>query len=193
MIKRYWFWMGMILALVLSGCSQVGGAKIEDTCLVGKWMVESDEVLGRALLPSGAFIPEDLRYKDVMGVVGYAFSEDGVLTFQAVEWSTRFDVVTDKPPSLLVLQLSGVAAADFSVEGDRITVDKVTDDSTSFIAIYDDVEMLNTNKVEEFAPLFFQAARTGQYTCQADTLKITFTDPAGSSQMLTFLRVKPTQ
>lgn len=189
MLKMRWLSVLILLTMSLSACNS---ASIKDECLVGRWMVTSDESLARAMLPPGAFNPDDLAFKGVGGAVGYDFSENGVLTFQAVSWQALFDVKVEQTLMQLLLTSNGTVTAKVDVAGDQITVGEVTQDLSSFIASLDGQEMMNTVKVGEFAPLFIRNAQTGQYQCEGDNLNITYTDPAGVTYKLVFLRVKGT-
>lgn len=187
MVKVRWLSVLLLLGLSLSACSSTG---IKDECLVGRWMVTSDELLARAMLPPGAFNPNDLVFKGVGGAVGYYFSQDGVLTFQTVSWQVLFDVKVEQALMQMIVMSNGTATAKVNVAGDRITVGEVTQDLSSFSANLDGQEMMNTIKVSEFAPLFVKNAQTGQYKCEGDTLNITYTDSTGVTYPLVFLRVK---
>lgn len=189
MVRMRWLSVLLLLSLSLSACSSTN---IKDECLVGRWMVTSDELLARAMLPPGAFNQDDLVFKGVGGAVGYDFSQSGVLTLQTVSWQALFDVKVEQTMMQLLLTSNGTATAKVDVAGDQITVGEVTQDLSGFTASLDGQEMMNTVKVGEFAPLFIKNAKTGQYKCEGDNLNITYTDPAGVTYTLVFLRVKGT-
>ena len=187
MIKMRWLSVLLLLGLLLSACSS---AKIKDECLVGRWMVTSDDVLAKAMLPPESFNLDDMRFTGVEGAAGYYFSQEGILTFQAVQWVAHFDVMVEHILMPLVVAVEGTATAKVSVDGDRITVGEVTQDLTSFTANLDGEEMMTVAGVTNFAPLFMPGAQTGQYKCEGDKLNITFTDQAGITYRLDFLRGK---
>ena len=187
MHKLRWLFMFVLLGLALSACNS---AAIKDECLVGRWMVTSDDVLGKAIVPPESFSLEDMRLQRVGGAVGYHFSADGILTFQAVKWQAHFDVLAERILMPLTLYVDGIATAKVQVVDDRIAIGEVQQDGVSFIATLDGEEMMTSNRVAEFAPLFVPGGKIGQYICQGDKMSITFADASGIAYRLDFLRVK---
>jgi hypothetical protein len=188
MFKMRWLSVLVLFGLLLNACST---AKIKDDCLVGRWMVTSDDVLGKAMLPPESFKLDELKFRGAAGAAGYQFNEDGTLTFLMLQWETHFDVLVDYILMPLVVSANGTATAKVKVNEDQIAVGEVTQDNTSFRTTLADEEMMTENGVSKFAPLFMPGAQTGRYKCEGDHMTITFTDKAGVAFELRFLRVKP--
>lgn len=186
--KIRWLLVILLMSMTLNACSPQ--AKIQDKCLVGNWMVTSDEILARAMLPPGAFTMDDLHFAGVGGGIAYRFSQTGVIAFQAVSWQVKFDVQVEQDIMEMIMSADGTAIAELSVTGDQITVGKVSQDITAFSAYLDGEEMLTALDVNEFAPLFLPNAQTGHYQCEGDSLSITYADQAGVAYTLDFLRIE---
>ena len=188
MKSKPWFFVLLSLALALSAC-QGQSAGIKDSCLVGRWMVTSDDAFGRAMLPAGAFTPDQLKFNNVMSAAAYDIRADGTIRLLALRWTALFDVYVDRTVLPLELTLDGAVDAELQVKGDTLTVGKVIRQGAVFAAYFDDNEMMTSKDVQEFAPLFTPGAQTAQYTCSGDDLTLVMQTPAGGQQTFTLLRV----
>jgi hypothetical protein len=92
----------------------------------------------------------------------------------------------------LLLQINGVGVADYTLEGDQISVTNIQRALINYVAIFDDVEMVNTVKLEDFAPLFVSPYNSARFTCEGDALNLQILNQPNALQ-ISFVRVKPSE
>lgn len=184
-------WLAVILALplALSACSS---PKIKDTCLPGTWLLASEEMFARATIPAGAFEPKTLNFEKAAGFLMYEFSKDGVVSIAADGWASRFGVRVEATLYVLDVQIQGLARGQYSLEGGTIKLDEVDLNEIQYVATLDEEEMMNSQFVREFAPLFVAAYMPVKFACTGDTLSLSFEKIPGVDQPITFVRVKST-
>lgn len=185
-----WLAVILILPLLSSACSSP--PKIQDTCLPGTWLLASDEMYARALIPAGALDPKTLKFEKATGLLVYEFSQDGVVSIATDGWLSRFGARVEATLFVLDVQIDGLARGLYSLEGDTIKLDKVEMNEIRYIAMLDKEEMMNSQYAQEFAPLFVAAYMPVKFTCTEDVLSLSFENIPGVDQPITLARVKTT-
>lgn len=172
-MRKQWFFALLLAALWLTGCS--GKTTIEDSCLVGEWRLSNDRTFAPALLPAGAFAPEELTFLGADGEITYTLGKDGRLTVLANNWQARYAVNSGGVTMALELFLHGKVEAEFSVQGSQLVLGALRSSQIRFMADLDGVAMLDSEKPDEFLPLFVPPYTSAQYECQASLLRLSFT------------------
>jgi hypothetical protein len=190
--KIKWSPVILLLALLASACAggEAPAPKIADNCLLGTWQVTSDETFGRALIPPGAIDPKTLKYKEKDGTVTYTFKDDGTLAFQALPWKSRMDVAEGITLYELILLVEGSAAGDYSLEGETIRTGSLTQNEARFLATLDGEVMMDSDKAQEFLPLFVPPYTYARYTCSGDDLTLEITNLPGVYEPIVLERVR---
>ncbi|MEW5869299.1 MAG: hypothetical protein AB1894_08495 [Chloroflexota bacterium] len=195
MLRKGLFGAVLALALLLSACNGLASTPTPTpvpACIVGLWEVASPEAFARQLLPPGSFDMDTLHFKGAAGAVGYAFSADGVLTVQALNWMGQFDVRDREILYALNLSMVGFASGAYTLEGDTLRVNEVKDSSgISFQAMMDQETMMDSINVQDFAPLFVAPFTVGRITCSETELRLEILNLPTAQEPLVFVRVKP--
>jgi hypothetical protein len=182
----------LLLAFVTSACRKEDAQTQVASCLVGQWVLAGDEAYAWALLPPGAFEAQDLLFKEGIGMLTYTFSDKGDVTLRA-QWAGKFDVKFEQEVLALYLEVDGQGGAKFTEEGDLITVSNLQPSLITHIANFADIEMVNTLKLEDFAPLFTTGYRLARFTCDEKNLRLQILNRPQYEQPITFVRFVPQQ
>jgi len=141
-------------------------------CLEGVWAIRTPEIFYKYSLPPGSFDLTTLTYKDSEGGIGYRFDRKGVLTIEAVGFSGKFDVKDGNGTLPLEIKMNGFASGNYTIDGDTVHMDKVLASEIDYLATYAGEPMMNTNQVDEFAPLFLSPYTTAKFECTSDKLTL---------------------
>jgi hypothetical protein len=188
---RKWMTFVLVMMVFLVGCDGTSKKETEKHCLVGTWMLTTEEAFARAVLPPGSFDPKTLNFEESQGIVSYVF-DGSLVSVQVIQWAARFGVRLDTGLMALDLQISGAGGAEYSLEGDILKIGRIKTEKSAigYTAMLDGEEMVNTMKVEDFAPLFVTPYTSARYVCSEDTLNLEILNLPGA-QPITFVRVKP--
>jgi len=159
------------------------------TCLVGTWSIDDFDSFVRALLPAGAFDDNSLQYDSTQGRILYTFSDDGKVTVKAQHYNTIFNVKVDPADMVLAVTMDGTTTGTYSVNGSRVSIDKVTDDQMAFAAVLDGTTMLSTTKLAEVGPLFVPPNNYADFNCSGDKLSLVIPNLPASVSAITFKRL----
>lgn len=181
---RKWMVVLLLGALWLAGCS--GQNKIDDPCLVGEWHLSNDRTFAPALLPAGAFAPEELTFLGSDGEITYTFGGDGVLTVLANNWQARYSVNSGGVPMVLELFLHGKAEAEYDLQDGQLLLKGLRSSQIRYMADLDGVAMLDSEKPAEFLPLFVSPHLSAQFECRTKLLRLTFVGWPAMSEPLQF-------
>lgn len=182
----------LVLAFVLNACDGNGGpseAQAVKPCLEGTWQIVNVETFLRATLPQGAFEPETLKYRGETGSLGYTFNNNGKLVVDALQLVGRFDVRAGIDVYEMKVTIAGFGNGDYTVDGNLINSGKIGEGEINYTAVMGGEEMMNTNNLDEFAPLFVPPYISGRFECSEDTLKLEILNMPGISDPLEFKRV----
>jgi hypothetical protein len=141
-------------------------------CLEGVWAIRNPETFYKYTLPPGSFDLTTLIYKDSEGGIGYHFDSKGVLTIEAVGFSGKFDVKDSSGTLPLEIKMKGFASGNYIIDGDTVHMGKVLTSEIDYLATYAGEPMMNTNQVDEFAPLFLSPYTTAKFECTSDMLTL---------------------
>ena len=184
--------IGFFLAvwvLLLAACSSKQPPQ-PPPCIVGKWGLTSPEAFFYAVIPAGAFKPEELDFEDGAGSLVYQFDEDGVLSVFTLQIQARFGVRYEQTLAPLDVVLIGIAQGKYSLaDGDQVMLEQVTKDELNMKATMSGETMMDTNWAKDFVPLFVPPFTTAKYECTQDSLTLTILNQPTASQPLTFVRV----
>ncbi len=159
-------------------------------CLVGGiWAIRHPETFYIYSLPAGSFDISSLVFKSSAGGIAYRFDDKGVLTVEAVELTGNFSVKEGAALAPLEITINGFASGAYSINGDTVTLDKVLSGNINYAATYSGEQMMNTSKVEDFAPLFVPPYRTAKFVCAADKLTLQIVNFPGYQENIEFERM----
>jgi hypothetical protein len=158
-------------------------------CLVGIWSIRHPETFYQYSLPPGSFDLTTLIFKDSRGGIGYRFDSEGVLTVEAVEFDGKFDVKEGAGTLPLEIKINGFASGTYMINGDTVSLDKVLNSAIDYSATYAGEPMMNTKKIDEFAPLFLPPYTTAKFECTSDKLILQILDFPGYQEKIEFQRL----
>lgn len=158
-------------------------------CLVGTWSIADFDSFVRALLPAGAFDANTLQYDNTEGRILYTFSKDGKVTVKAQHYNTIFKVKVDPADMVLAVTMDGTTSGTYSVNGNRVSIDKITDDQMAFAAVLDGTTMLSTTKLADVGPLFVPPNNYADFNCSGDKLSLVIPNLPASVSAITFKRL----
>jgi len=181
--------LGAVFVMVLLAACSGGPASADAKCLVGTWKLDDHEVYGRISLPPGAVDQNTTKFNRAGGRMLYEFKDNGIVSVQASKWATRFQV-DDVVITYLDLVIDGVVNAEYSVDGNKLTIGAVTEGELSFVATMEGEVMMYTRNADEFAPLFVTAYNTAEFECSEDTLSVKVLKFPGVDEPITFTRVE---
>jgi hypothetical protein len=184
----------VIALLSLAACHSQASYSNQPTatssiCLVGIWSIRHPETFYRYSLPPGAFDLNTLTFKDSKGGIGYRFDGKGVLTVEAVGFTGKFDVQDGAEISPLEIKMDGLASGNYTIDGDTVRLDQVLNSELNYSATYAGQDMMNTKKIEDFAPLFVQPYRTAKFECTPDKLTLQIMNFPGYQEKIEFQRL----
>jgi len=159
------------------------------SCLVGTWTIADFDSFVRASLPAGAFDDNSLQYDSTQGRILYVFSEDGKVTVKAQHYTTTFNVIVDPTNMKLAVTMDGTTTGTYSVQGNRVSIDKVTDDQMAFAAVLDGTPMLTTTKLADVGPLFVAPNNYADFQCSGDKLSLVIPNLPSSVSAINFKRL----
>jgi hypothetical protein len=189
MLHKKWLLLLLIPILFLEACTR-GSSDNSDECIIGIWEVANKEVHSRTVIPFGAVDQSELKYLDGNNELAYKFGEDGVLSILAVNWTSYFEVITDQDTFLLDFKVNGIANAEYSLDGNTITIGPVTDNRMIYEATLDGEQMVDNQSVDDFSPLFMSSIISESYECSQDTLSLRILNLTGEEETLTFIRTE---
>lgn len=188
MNRKNWILIVLIISSLMTSCSQPG--KIEtEKCIVGEWLLISDEAYARALLPPGSFEQDTLKYNSGGGLVLYTFDDKDQLTIQVSGWLAQFSVMVENILYQLDFQMMGEAIGEYSLDENLVQVDSQKSSQLNLVASFDGETMLATDQAREFAPLFLSGYNKAQFECTDSTLSLNLLDQPGINQPIIFQRV----
>ncbi len=164
------------------GSVQPSAGNGDVNCLVGTWAIADFDSYVRSLIPAGAFEDNTLQYDSTEGRILYTFSEDGKVTVKAQHYSTLFNVKVDPVNMKLAVTMDGSTTGTYSVNGNRVSIDKIKDDQMTFAAVLDGAPMLTASKLSDFGPLFVPPNNYADFQCSGDKLSLVIPNlPSGVS------------
>ena len=158
-------------------------------CYVGTWQIADGETYFRAAIPVGAFEEGALKYSGGGGSLTYSFQDDGKLVVAALPAVVRFDVRSGAELLDLEINVTGFGSAKYQVKDDLIEVGEVDQSEITFVATMAGEEMMNTDQIDEFAPLFVPPYTTARFECSGDTLTLTILNLPSAQGPIAFERV----
>lgn len=189
-MKNYrWIIFGLLSLLLLAACNGSGKSGGKE-CLVGPWKLESADTFVNALLPAGAFDPGQLTFDHSSGQVIYSFGEDGGLTVTTLGFNALSDFPFEGHKAVLDIQINGIANATFLADDALVTMEKLKPSAIQYRALADDTDLIDTQKPEEFLPLFTSQASSARYHCSDDTLSLRLVNVANKGEEIVFRRVE---
>jgi hypothetical protein len=194
--KRQYLLMLVTFAFLLSLAACNGAAQdsthptaTSSICLVGIWSNVNPETFIKYSLPPGSFDLNTLTYKDSRGGIGYRFDSKGVLAIEAVEFAVKFDVKEASGIMPLETKMNGFASGTYTIDGDTVRLDKVLNSEIEYTATYAGEQMMDTKKVDEFAPLFLPPYTTAKFECTPDKLTLQILNFPGYQEKIEFKRL----
>jgi hypothetical protein len=195
---------GLALAWILAGCTntalpapaatasspQVVVSPTPSSCVVGIWEIKDKEAFLRALVPVGAFDPEQLEFVKAVGSVAYRFDNDGVVTVEAVSFQGRYDVKMGIELGILDIRLTGFASGNYVLAGDSIQVVDMLSSEMSYHAYFQGEDMMADAKANAFLPLFVSPFNSATFECGLDSLNLEFVNHPGIQAPLEFKRLR---
>ena len=169
--------------------AQTAAGNGDADCLVGTWSIDDFNSFVRALLPAGAFDDNTLQYDNTEGRILYTFSKDGKVTVKAQHYNTIFNVKVDPADMVLAVTMDGSTSGTYSVKGNRVSIDEVTDDQMAFAAVLDGTTMLSTTKLADVGPLFVPPNNYADFNCSGDKLSLVIPNLPASVSAITFKRL----
>ena len=190
MLKKLFLITTLILVLFLAACKEKPAeTEAVKPCYVGTWQIADGETYFRAAIPVGAFEEGALKYASGGGSLTYSFQDDGDLVVAALPAVVHFDVRSGAELLDLELSATGFGSAKYQVKDDLIEVGPVDQSDITFVAKMAGEEMMNTNQIDEFAPLFVPPYTTARFECTGDTLALTILNLPSAPEPIAFKRV----
>ncbi len=187
------WWLSWLLAgvLLLAACNgQAAATQAVQPCLVGAWELSNSSASAffNLTIPHGAFEPGSMKYLGGGGSVAYVFNEDGTFSLQISQAQVRYSIVSGSDLLDLKLTTQGIATSNYKINGDLIEAGPAGKSTISFVVMMGADEMMNTQKPEEFAPLFVPPYLKARFTCSADKLSLEVLDAPNSTDPIEFTR-----
>ena len=160
------------------------------SCVVGIWEITDKAAFSRALVPAGAFDPQQLEFVKSLGSVAYRFDNEGVVTVEAVSFQSRYDVKMGIELGILDIRMAGFASGNFELDGGGIQVVEMLSSNMSYHAYYQGEDMMSDAKANAFLPLFVPPFNSATFKCSQDSLAFEFVNHPGIQAPLEFKRLR---
>jgi len=140
-------------------------------------------------IPPGAFDLTTLTYKSSAGGLGYRFDSKGLLTVEAVGFTGKLEVKDGAKSLPLEIKINGFGSGTYTINDATVHLDKVLTSEIDYSATYAGEPMMNTRKIEEFAPLFLSPYTTARFECTSETLTLQILNFPGYQEKIEFQRL----